>query len=71
MLRIEGLTKFFGQLAAVQNVSFHVDAGEIVGLLGPNGAGKTTILRCVASILRPSSGRITLGGYDLATQTEA
>ena len=71
MLQIEGLTRFYGELAAVRNLSFQVRGGEIVGLLGPNGAGKTTTLRCVASILQPTSGRITLCGYDLATQTDA
>jgi ABC-2 type transport system ATP-binding protein len=70
MLQIEGLTKFYGNLAAVRNLSFRVEPGEIVGLLGPNGAGKTTSLRCVASILQPSVGRITIGGFDLAAQTE-
>jgi ABC-2 type transport system ATP-binding protein len=70
MLRIEGLTKYFGQLPAVYNLHFQVNPGEIVGLLGPNGAGKTTTLRCIASILQPTQGRITIGGYDLATQTE-
>jgi len=71
MLQIEGLTKYFGTLPAVRNLSFRVDGGEIVGLLGPNGAGKTTTLSCVASILEPSVGRITLGGHDLATEAEA
>jgi len=71
MLQIQSLTKVFESVAAVRDVSFHVNPGEIVGLLGPNGAGKTTTLRCVASILEPTAGRITLGGYDVTTQTEA
>jgi ABC-2 type transport system ATP-binding protein len=70
MLQIDGLTKYFGQLPAVYNLSFHVAPGEIVGLLGPNGAGKTTSLRCIASILQPSHGRILINGFDLGTQTE-
>lgn len=70
MLQIDGLTKYFGQLPAVYNLSFQVRPGEIVGLLGPNGAGKTTSLRCIASILQPSHGRILINGYDLAHQTE-
>lgn len=71
MLQILGLTKQFDRLTAVRDVSFHVGGGEIVGLLGPNGAGKTTTLRCIASILQPTAGRISLCGHDLATQTEA
>ena len=71
MLEIGGLTKYFGELAAVRDVSCRVNGGEIVGLLGPNGAGKTTTLRCVASILQPTAGRISVGGYDLSTQTDA
>jgi ABC-2 type transport system ATP-binding protein len=50
MLRVEGLTKSFGRLRALEGVSFDVRAGEIVGLIGPNGAGKTTVLECVAGI---------------------
>ena len=69
MLQIDGLTKYFGQLPAVYNLSFVVRPGEIVGLLGPNGAGKTTSLRCIASILQPTQGRILINGYDLAHQT--
>jgi ABC-2 type transport system ATP-binding protein len=71
MLQIERLTKTYGSLTAVWDLSFTVRPGEIVGLLGPNGAGKTTTLRCVASILQPTSGRISIGGHDLAKETEA
>lgn len=69
MLVIRGLTKYFGQLPAVYDLSFEVRPGEIVGLLGPNGAGKTTTLRCIASILQPSYGGIWINGFDLAAQT--
>ncbi len=65
LLRVEQLTKRYGQLAAVNNLSLHVSPGEIVGLVGPNGAGKTTVLRCCIGILRPTSGRIMLTGHDL------
>ncbi len=71
MLRVEGLVKRFGALDAVRGVSLEVDGGEIVGLLGPNGAGKTTTLRCIAGILQPTAGRISLAGHDLASETDA
>jgi ABC-2 type transport system ATP-binding protein len=53
--------------AAVDDLSFRVDAGEVVGLIGPNGAGKTTTLRALAGILRPTSGRVTIDGHDIVT----
>ncbi len=53
-------------MTAVDNLSFSVNSGEIVGLLGPNGAGKTTTIRCVASLLQPSSGTILLNGHNVA-----
>jgi ABC-2 type transport system ATP-binding protein len=71
MLEIVGLTKYFGKLAAVGNLSFQVTGGEIVGLLGPNGAGKTTTIRCIAGILQPDAGSVRLGGHDIATEPEA
>lgn len=71
MLEIAGLTKYFGSLAAVSNLSFTVRAGEIVGLLGPNGAGKTTTIRCIAGILRPDYGVVRLCGHDVDREPEA
>jgi len=70
MLVIEGLTKYYRETLAVDNMSFEVNDGEILGLLGPNGAGKTTILRSVAGIVRPNSGRISVNGYDLAANEQ-
>jgi sodium transport system ATP-binding protein len=64
-LAAEGLTKQFDSVTAVDNVSLEVRSGEIVGLLGPNGAGKTTILRMLAGILTPTSGRVAINGLDL------
>jgi ABC-type multidrug transport system, ATPase component len=55
-----------GSFTAVSDLSFTVASGEIVGLIGPNGAGKTTTLRSLAGILRPSSGRVRIDGFDLA-----
>ena len=64
-IRIEGVSRSFGDLLAVDNVSFEVPAGRIVGLLGPNGAGKTTTLRMLATLLQPDSGQIFVDGIDL------
>lgn len=58
------LTKQFGDLVAVDNVSLRVEAGEVLALLGPNGAGKTTTIRMLASILRPTRGRACIKGFD-------
>ena len=67
LLKVEGLTKRFGGLAAVDNVSFTVHAGEVVGLIGPNGAGKSTTFNLISGVLRPTSGRVEFDGKDLAT----
>jgi ABC-2 type transport system ATP-binding protein len=63
---IENLVKVFGQQRAVNDISFSVEEGQIVGFLGPNGAGKSTTLKIATGYLPPSSGRITVGGYDVA-----
>ncbi|HTR81244.1 MAG TPA: ABC transporter ATP-binding protein [Bacteroidota bacterium] len=68
MLAISHLTKYFSGFKAVDDLSFELRPGEIVGLLGPNGAGKTTTLRSICGILRPDGGSITAGGFDLYTQ---
>ena len=62
ILEGEGVTKYFGGLAAVSNVDFHVDQGEIVGLIGPNGAGKTTLFNLISGALVPKSGVIRFKG---------
>jgi len=62
MIEVEGLTKRFGGIVAVEGLSFRVDAGGITGFLGPNGAGKTTTLRAVLGLLRPTAGRATVLG---------
>jgi len=61
----QGVTKFFGGLAAVSNVDFHIDQGEIVGLIGPNGAGKTTLFNLISAALPISSGEIRFKGQKL------
>src|SRR3954464_3386727 len=66
LIRVEALTKKFGDKTAVDGISFTVEGGEIYGLLGPNGAGKTTTLSMLSGLLAPDSGRITFDGADLA-----
>jgi len=65
MLEGEAVTKYFGGLAAVWNVDFHVDQGEIVGLIGPNGAGKTTLFNLISGALVPKSGTIRFKGQNI------
>ena len=62
LLSVEHVTRRFGGLVAVSDVSLAVNAKEIVGIIGPNGAGKTTLFGCVVGLLRPTSGRITFNG---------
>src|SRR5450755_2263878 len=64
MIRVEHLTKTYGEVQAVQGVSFEVARGEIFAFLGPNGAGKTTTIKMLTTLLRPTSGRIELDGLD-------
>jgi ABC-2 type transport system ATP-binding protein len=66
MIKVENLTKMFGAKRAVDGVSFSVERGEVLGFLGPNGAGKSTTMRMVTGFLPPTSGRVTVGGYDVA-----
>jgi len=68
MIQVTGLTKLYGSLAAVQDLSFAVGAGEILGLVGPNGAGKTTTLRSLAGIIPPTRGEIRIAGHDLGRE---
>ncbi len=67
MIRLEGVSKSFGAIRALQGISFDVPDAQITGLLGPNGAGKTTALRIVYGVLRPDSGIASVDGIDLAS----
>ena len=71
MIEVDGLEKAYGDLTAVQGLSFQVRPREVVGLVGPNGAGKTTTLRCLAGITVPTAGRIRIAGHDLAAEPVA
>src|SRR5512136_1574440 len=64
------LEKKFGDFTAVNRISFEVGEGEVFGFLGPNGAGKSTTIRMLCGILRPTSGRAVVGGFDIARQAD-
>jgi ABC-2 type transport system ATP-binding protein len=70
VVEVEGLTRTFGSFVAVDHVSFDVARGEVFGFLGPNGAGKTTTIKMLTGLLKPSAGRGSVAGLDLATRTE-
>jgi ABC-2 type transport system ATP-binding protein len=65
MIVVEHLTKYYGEYPAVQDISFQVDKGQVVGFLGPNGAGKSTTMRILAGFLTATSGKATIGGKDV------
>ena len=64
MIEVENLTKFYGPRRAINNLSFQIDRGEVVGFLGPNGAGKSTTMNILSCILPASSGTARIQGYD-------
>jgi len=68
MISLSGVGKSFGDYWAVKELDIEVEKGEIFGFLGPNGAGKTTTIKMIAGLLRPSSGRILVGGYDIVKE---
>ena len=68
MIKVEGLTKRYARTVAVDNISFEVEKGQIVGFLGPNGAGKTTTMRILCTVLKPTSGIARLAGFDVAKE---
>ena len=70
LVEIENLTKTFGDFRAVDNVSFSIERGEIIGLLGPNGVGKTTTIHMILGLITPTSGRISIFGKSIATDRE-
>jgi ABC-2 type transport system ATP-binding protein len=70
VIKTDKLTKRFGDFIATNQISFEVEKGEIFGFLGANGAGKTTAMRMLCGLLTPSSGKATIAGFDVYTQTE-
>ena len=71
MIDVQDLRKQYGDLVAVDSISFSAEPGRIFGLLGPNGAGKTTTIGCVSGLLKPTSGRITVMGHDVVRDAKA
>ena len=70
VLSLDGLTVKYGKFTAVDDLSLRVEKGEIFGFIGPNGAGKTSTMRVMATLLRPASGKVTIGGFDVLTAPE-
>ena len=68
MIGLVNLSKHYGRLVAVESLNLEVSAGEIFGFLGPNGAGKTTTIRVMMGVLKPTSGQVFLGGFDIERQ---
>ena len=71
MIEVAGLRKQYGDLVAVNDVSFTAESGAIFGLLGPNGAGKSTTIGCISGLLKPSAGRIRVLGHDVISEGTA
>ena len=71
MIEVTGLTKRYGQITAVENLSFRIESGTVFGLLGPNGAGKTTTMKMLTTLSKPDGGRCLIGAYDVVKDTDA
>ncbi len=65
MIEVNSLSKLYGDIAAIDNISFKIDKGEIIGFLGPNGAGKTTTMKILTCFMRPTTGDVKISGYDI------
>ena len=69
MIQVRGLTHYYGPYLAVEDVSFGVKKGEVLGFLGPNGAGKTTTMRIITGFMPPTRGQVTLADFDVVEQS--
>jgi len=69
-IEVNSLTKKFGDFKAIDNISFDVEEGEIFGFLGPNGAGKSTTMMILTTLLKPSSGKVLVGGHDILSDAK-
>ena len=69
MIELENVTKNYGDFPAITNISFRVEPGEVLGFLGPNGAGKTTTMKIITGFIPPSSGTVTVAGYDIVANS--
>ena len=70
ILEVKHLTKNYGDITALSDVTFSLEGGKIIGLLGSNGSGKTTLLKMIAGILQPTSGSVTVNGMEIGTETK-
>lgn len=71
MIKVENLTKYYGDFKAVDNISFEIGKGKVYGFLGPNGAGKSTTMNIIAGCLSPTEGYVSVGGHDIMEEPEA
>ena len=65
MIQVENLTKYYGPIRGIEDITFTIDKGDVVGLLGPNGSGKTTTMRILTGFFPPTRGRALINGYDV------
>ena len=70
MIEVKNVTKKYGKFTAVNNISFTVKDGEVVGFLGPNGAGKSTTMNMITGFIEPTDGTIEVNGYDIMKKTK-
>src|SRR5688572_5747462 len=68
MIQVEGLTKFYGEHAAIRDLGFSIERGEVIGFLGLNGAGKSTTLKILGCVLLPTTGRVRISGHDVVDE---
>src|SRR5689334_23510962 len=68
MIEVKGLTKYYGERAAIHDLNFSIDRGEVIGFLGLNGAGKTTTLKVLGCVLLPTAGRVSIDGFDVGSE---